>query len=205
MTEEQFETQLVDEWAALVTDRRQPPVAHIATASAPDRASRIALVAELEDLRRETREMGQLIDSNDAAGVLATSRWSVVDVLAHLASWARQTRIEFETLLGGGHFDYAIHFEREGGPRSWNQREVDARAGRGLSDVVEEIETETERLTAAILDAPEGAFATVVELPRTSGDPPEPWRMPISAVVAMSCWHARLHLTALQRIMQGGP
>lgn len=44
-------------------------------------------------------------------------------------------------------------------------------------------------------------IAREVELPRTIGDPPAPWRRTIGAMILTSCWHARLHLTRLEQLL----
>lgn len=165
--------------------------------AAAEPASRVALLAELEDLRLLFIELREECASPAAKTARLTSHWTALDVVAHLASWAAETRREAEALLAGDRLDYAIHFEREGGPRAWNQREVDARATRGLSELVEELVSETDRLADLVLAAPQTTLEQLVELPRTSGDPPQRWRMPFASMVGASCWHARLHLRKL--------
>jgi hypothetical protein len=171
------------------------PAAAIMEAAAPERITRQALLAELEDLRLLFQDLRVALATPEAKTARLTSDWTALDVVAHLASWAAETRRETESLLAGTAMPYAIHFEREGGPRAWNQREVDERAHVGLSELVEELDRETERVAELVVTAP--ALETVVELPRTSGSPPQRWRMPIGAMIAASCWHARLHLRRL--------
>ena len=142
-------------------------------------------------------DLREAFASPSATAALITSQWTALDVVGHLASWAAETRREAEGLLEGRPLGYAIHFERAGGPRAWNQREVDARSALGLSDLVEELTSETERLAELVLTAPQTSLDEVVELPRTSGDPPQRWRMPFSTMIVASCWHARLHLRTL--------
>ena len=174
-----------------------PPVDIASITAALERVSRVTLLAELEDLRVLFTELRDEYVSPSAKHARITSQWTALDVVAHLASWAAETRREAETLLAGGRLDYAIHFEREGGPRSWNQREVNGRASRGLAELVDELTGETERLAAMVLTAPQTSLDGIVELPRTSGDPPQRWRMPLAAMIGGSCWHARLHLRTL--------
>jgi hypothetical protein len=176
-----------------------PPidVKAVAAAAGPDRASRVAIMAELEDVRlliEELRE-GYALPERKAARV--TSAWSALDVIAHLASWAAETRREAESLLAGERLDYIIHFEREGGPRAWNHREVEARAARGLGELIDELNDETTRLIDLVIDAPRRSLESVVELPRTLGEPPQRWVMPLGAMILASCWHSRLHLRRL--------
>ena len=171
--------------------------ATIIARSGSEHASRVALLAELDDLQMLFSELRDALASPSAKKALITSHWTALDVVAHLASWAAETRREAEALLAGHHLDYAIHFEREGGPRAWNQREVAARATFGLAKLMEELTKENERLTEMVLRAPQHALEEVVELPRTSGEPPQRWRMPFGAMIAASCWHARLHVRRL--------
>jgi hypothetical protein len=168
--------------------------ATIVARSGFEHASRVALLAELDDLQMLFTDLRDALASPSAKKALITSHWTALEVVAHLASWAAETRREAEALLARRRLDYAIHFEREGGPRGWNQREVDARAAFGLAQLIEELTKENERLTELVLRAPQHSLEEVVELPRTSGEPPERWRMPFGAMIAASCWHARLHL-----------
>jgi hypothetical protein len=171
--------------------------ATIVARSDSEHASRVALLAELDDLQMLFTDLREALASPSAKEALLTSRWTALDVVAHLASWAAETRREAEALLAGHRLDYAIHFEREGGPRAWNQREVAVRATFGLAKLIEELTKENERLTEMVLRAPQHALEEVVELPRTSGEPAQRWRMPLGAMIAASCWHARLHLRRL--------
>jgi hypothetical protein len=176
------------------------PVDAVDVAALADRPGRIALLAELDDLRLLFEELrGHVIDGGGAAR--ATSRWTVLHLAAHLASWQMETRRELERILAGGAFGYDIHFHPEGGPSEWNQREVDARATLSAAAIFAEIDAETARIAELVESAPAAALASTVELPRTSGEPPQRWRMPLGAMVAASCWHARLHLRRLRPLV----
>ncbi|MBM3818668.1 MAG: hypothetical protein FJW14_06575 [Acidimicrobiia bacterium] len=201
MTPEDLHDRLIADWRQAAGPMPRVTATEIAERAAPEQASRVAVLAELEDLRLSFTELHGLLD-DQAADVRATSRWTARDVVAHLASWAMETRREAETLLAGGAFDYSIHFEREGGPRAWNQQEVDARARRTPAELFDELDRETIRTMDLMLEASEEVFGAVATLPRTSGDPAEPWRMPLGAMVLMSCWHARLHLRALEELLR---
>lgn len=202
MTPEDLHDRLIGEWQQAATSMPRVTAAQVAERAAPEHASRVAVLAELEDLHLSFVELHELMRSRPVAGVRATSRCDVRDVVAHLASWAMETRREAETLLAGGGFDYTIHFEREGGPRAWNQREVDARARRTPAELFDELDRETMRTMELMIEASDEAFRAVAALPRTSGDPAEPWRMPLGAMVLMSCWHARLHLRPLEQLLR---
>src|SRR5262245_39856912 len=79
--------------------------------TAPERASRVALLAELDDLRLLVLELREALASPEAKTARITARWTALDVVAHLASWAAETRREMERLLAHTPFDYTIHFE----------------------------------------------------------------------------------------------
>ena len=207
MTEHEIEIAIARELRGEPADRTHPrrldpepshdSAAAILAAAAPAGASRVAVLAELEELQLVYHDLRAALASPEAKSAQVTGRWSALDVVAHLASWAAETRREVEGLLARRRFDYVIHFEADGGPRAWNQREVEARAELGLSELVDELSAETERLAVLIVAAPQAALEDVVELPRTAGEPPQPWVMPLAAMVLASCWHARLHLRAL--------
>jgi hypothetical protein len=198
MTEHEIEIAIAKELQGGLEDEGpRRSATRLMEAAAPERASRVALLAELEDLRLAFQDLRHALAAPEAKMARITGQWNALDVVAHLASWAAETRREMERLLARTPFDYTIHFEEEGGPRTWNQRQVDDRAEFGLSELVDELNTETERLADLVLNAPLSSLEEVVELPRTAGQPPQRWRMPLGAMVLGSCWHARLHLRRL--------
>jgi hypothetical protein len=66
--------------------------------------------------------------------------------------------------------------------------------------VCDEIDSELTQVAEKVAHLPDDQLHGVVELPRTSGEPAEPWRRSIAAMVLMSCWHIRYHLVRLGRI-----
>lgn len=163
-------------------------------------ASRRAAIVELEDVRLSVNTLCARLESSGGADELATSRWTVRQVIAHLASWATRTRIELESLAEGKNFPESIHFEREGGPREWNQRAVDDRDRRTLASLVEEFDVETARTADIVARIPNEELQQVAVLPRTSGARAVAWRMPLASLVIGTCWHVRYHLTRVDRV-----
>lgn len=194
-----IEVRLSDEWGAAVASGRAPEIAGIRTAAALEFASRAAVVAELEETRLIVAELRESLETRRDEQRLVTRQWTIRDVVGHLASWARETRSEIDTLGRRATFDYTIHFEREGGPRAWNQREIDARVGRSLQQLFDEFDAETSRLAELAVSQSEDEFRRPLELPRTSGQPPIPWRLGLAPLLLQTCWHVRYHLTAIKK------
>ena len=195
-----LETRLDVEWRALQrgdAGSRQ----RIVDAAAPDGASRRAVLVELEDVRWSCRDLERQFDETGLGSTKATGRWTAVEVAAHLASWAKRTREELEALTGGGRELETIHFEplAAGGPRTWNQGEVDARQGWSAAMVFGEIDSELTRVAEIVLRLPESQLHGIAELPRTSGEPAQPWRFSLAAMLLMTCRHTRYHLRQIAR------
>jgi len=194
-----IQVRLSAEWGAAVASGRTPEIAGVRAAAAPELASRAAAVAELEETRLLVAGLRESLETRRDEQRLVTRQWTIRDVVGHLASWARETRCEIETLGRGQTFDYTIHFEREGGPRAWNQREIDARVGRSVWQLFDEFDAETSRLAELAVSLSEDEFQGRMELPRTSGEPPSPWRLGLAPLLVQTCWHVRYHLTAIER------
>jgi hypothetical protein len=199
MPDARFDMRVASDWTTTIEKMAAPPLSSITSQADPALASRVAIVAELEEARLLSQQLRQALDSTDAAR-LATRRWSIRDVVAHLASWSQRTRLEADALLGRGTVDEIVPFGVDG-PHAWNDRAIEARAKHSLADLFLEIDEEHERLIAIVADTRDAELAREVELPRTIGDPPAPWRRTIGAMILMSCWHARLHLTRLEQLL----
>lgn len=200
MSDGTFEGRLNAEWHETISAADVPAASDLAERAGAERASRRAVVVELEEVRILVEEVISSLDQARSLR-LATRQWTVFDVLAHLASWARETRVEVERLLAGQSFDEVIHFGLDG-PHAWNQREVDARRNRAPAQLLAEIEAETERLIELLTDMQEEDVWRQIDLPRTIGEPAAPWRMPLSSMIVMTCWHARGHLGRLERLLR---
>jgi hypothetical protein len=200
MSENTLDMRLAAEWQDVVLAAPVPPAQEIVMQASPEQASRSAIIAELEDVRLTVKELAGLVDESKARR-LATRRWKVRDVVAHLASWARRTRIETERLIAREPFDEIIDFGTSG-PHVWNQQQVDQRRQQSVADLVAEIEQEHERLIDLVASLPDREVRRGVDLPRTIGEPPVPWHMPLGSMIVMSCWHARLHLGRLDPLVR---
>ena len=132
MSDADIEARARAELEAATSQAALPPMETIVAAADPQQASRAAVIAEIKDLRITLAELRASIDRSGAAQRRATTLWTINDVIAHLASWAAETGREAETILAAEAFDYTIHFDREGGARTWNQREVERRAAKTL-------------------------------------------------------------------------
>jgi hypothetical protein len=196
-----LETRLDLEWRSLQAAVVGSPL-RIIDAAAPDRASRRAVLIELEDVRWSCRELEQQLAQTGRGNAKATREWTAVQVAAHLAAWAKRTREELESLTANGRVLETIHFEpiASGGPRTWNQREVDARQDWTAAMVFDEIDSELTRVADIVVRVPEDQLHGVFELPRTSGEPAQPWRYSLAAMLLTTCRHTRYHLKRLAQL-----
>jgi hypothetical protein len=194
-----IEARLGLEWEALGAGHL-PLADAVVEHAALENASRRAALVELEDVRLSCAALRGHVEERGSGSILATSRWTVREVIAHLASWAMRTRQELESLVEGTPPLEAIHFERDGGPRTWNQRQVDARNGHSTDALFDELDAEISRTADVVVGLPQQLLWQVAELPRTSGDPPARWRLPIVAMILGSCWHMRHHVARLERL-----
>lgn len=194
-----IQTRLSMEWSTAITSSTTGTLAAIQKAAASELASKAAVLAELEDTRLLVRELRDSLEVRHEVRRKVTGQWTVRDVVAHLASWACETRHEIETVRQGRAFDYTIHFERDGGPRAWNQREIETRGTRSVRELFEEFDAETSLLQEIVVSLPEDELRAEIELPRTAGEPPVPWRIGLAALLVRSCWHVRYHVSAIER------
>jgi len=157
------------------------------------------LFAELEDVRAALQEL-RAAGLESYAGRYVTTAWTLRDLLAHLASWAREFRAEVETIARGDTFDYAIPYALSIiGPNQWNQAEVEKRAGQTLDQVLDEFDAETTRLQELVLELPEPALFSDSEFPLApSGDPAALWRGTIAQMALMKCAHDHYHLSRIR-------
>jgi hypothetical protein len=160
---------------------------------------RVALFAQLEEVREEWRALRKALDE-EWGDRFANASWTLKDLLAHLASWAKEFRFEFESVLEKKGFDYAIPFAFSVmGPTQWNEREVQARKDRSLSELLDEFDGETRKLQDLLERVEDRELFAVVELPLApSGNPAERWRGPLGFVIAGKCIHDRHHLAQIR-------
>jgi mycothiol maleylpyruvate isomerase-like protein len=197
------ERTLHGEWQMLVDDARpNPDLAATIAAARGGRLTRPLLWAELEDVRLAFAEAHAAIDDASKADALATTQWTVKDLVAHLASWATEFRRQIERVAAREPFDYLITFTPRVGPTEWNAREVGRRRSHSLDESFRELDSATERIQALALSLPDDVLFTPAELPQTpDGRAESRWRTPLADLMLMKCWHDRYHLARLREIL----
>ncbi|HEY7699923.1 MAG TPA: maleylpyruvate isomerase N-terminal domain-containing protein [Vicinamibacteria bacterium] len=172
---------------------------------APERrmaVSRVALLAQLEEVREEWKSLQSLIDE-DLASRFANAAWTLKDLLAHLASWAREFRSEIAVASRQESFDYAIPFAMSVlGPNRWNEREVRARKERSLEDIFQEFDEETARLRDLVIEMEEPVLYRPAPFPLApSGNPAERLPVPPAFLVSGKCLHDRYHFAQIRKLL----
>jgi hypothetical protein len=198
------ERTLTDEWDLFVA--RGEPSRELPAALAASRGEAITrgvVWAELEDVRLAVAELHAALDDDDArAGLLATSRWSVRDVIGHLAAWAGEFRREIDAVARGDGFDYSITFAPRIGPTAWNEVERERRRDATLDALCREFDAETVRLQDLALSLPDDVLFAVAELPQTpDGATASRWRRRPADLMLMKCWHDRYHIGRLRQLL----
>ena len=172
----------------------------------PDRRaalSRVALLAQLEEVREEWKLLQGLIDE-ELGSRFANAAWTLKDLLAHIASWAREFGSEIETVSRKQTFDYTIPFAMSVlGPSHWNEREVQARRERSLEEIFREFDEETARLSERVIEMEEADLYRPAPFPLSpSGNPEERLPMPPAWLVSGKCVHDRHHFAQLRRLLE---
>ena len=144
MTEKSRQDKLLhNAWQTLVEDQVERPSP---LSLPPDRRmalSRTALFAQLEEVREDWRDLRGRVNE-DVSERYVNASWTLKDLVAHLAAWAREFRVEGETVARGDSFDYAIPFAMTViGPNQWNDEQVRSRSDRNLMEIFDELEGET--------------------------------------------------------------
>ncbi len=171
----------------------------------PDRrmaASRVALLAELEEVREEWKLLQNTIDEETSVR-FANAGWTLKELLAHLASWAREFRSQIETVSRKERFDYAIPFAMSIlGPNEWNQREVESRRERSLEEIFREFDEETGRLQDLVVEMEEPVLYQPTPFPLApSGNPVERLPAPPVMVISGKCVHDRYHFAQIRKLL----
>lgn len=203
MNELDVERALVDEWQAFAGAGR--PDGDLAVTIAEAHGSRITrplLWAELEDVRLAFVDLRASIDEAAKAERLATTRWTVKDLVGHLASWATEFAGQIETIAAGREFDYLITFTPRVGPTEWNERALGQRAAMSLGERFDELDAATARIRDLALSLPDGVLFGEALLPQTpDGRPENRWRARIADMMLMMCMHDRYHLERLHDVL----
>jgi uncharacterized damage-inducible protein DinB len=171
----------------------------------PDRrmaVSRVALIAQLEEVRDEWRTLRGLVDEERGAR-FANAAWTLKDLLAHMASWAREFGSEIATVARKETFDYAIPFAMSIlGPNQWNEREVQLRKERTLDEIFREFDEETVRLRDLVIEMEEPALYQPAPFPLApSGNPQERMPVPPAFLVSGKCLHDRYHFAQIRKLL----
>jgi hypothetical protein len=164
--------------------------------------SRAALLAQLEEVREEWKSLQGLVDEETAAR-FANAAWTLKDLLAHLASWAREFRSEVEASSRQETFDYSIPFAMSVlGPNQWNEREVLARKDRRLEAIFREFDEETNRLQDLVIEMEEALLYGPAPFPLApSGNPAERLLLPPAFLVSGKCLHDRHHFAQIRKLL----
>ena len=173
---------------------------------APERrvaVSRVALLAQLEEVREEWRALQGLVDEEMGAR-FANAAWTLKDLLAHLASWAREFGSEIATVSRKESFDYAIPFAMSVlGPNQWNEREVQLRKERTLEEIFGEFDEETARLQDLVIEMEEPVLYQPAPFPLApSGNPQERMPVPPALLVSGKCLHDRYHFAQIRKLLE---
>ena len=152
----------------------------------------------LEDLLMEWRELWSSEWFAAVKDQLINSKWTLKDLMAHVASWTGELRAQAEILAGGTGVGYQILFDEIGGPRSWNAEKVELRRSRLLEEVIGEIERETVRFQDLLFEV--DIHTLLREHPigiAPTGAPGQPWIRSIAGLVDMRCIHERHHMNRI--------
>ncbi len=161
----------------------------------------IVLFAELEDLRRAWGETFEPRTCKNVSERFVHGQWTVKDLIAHMASWAEETRRDVEVVRGGHAFGYHIPYALSVvGPNSWNEAEVEKRRTLSIERIVSEGLDEVSRLQEVILNAPEKLLVASFEFPYApTGDPSALWKGTIAEIVLLQVAHLRMHMARFRK------
>lgn len=198
--------ELVELGAASAAAAR-PPAA--VAAMAPQRlAGPLALQAQLDEslaLFRGLRRRGL----RRHARRHFTARWTLADMLGHVATWAAEFRRQAEQAVGGEPFGPPIPFALSVmGPNAWNEARAAEQRQRPLRTLLDAFERDTEALRDLVAELPTAALHALHALPLApSGDPAQRLRGNVAMLVIGKCSHDRYHLGRiaawLDRIEEG--
>lgn len=203
----EFEEVLENEWRTLLASVEDAfevapsPLALPVSRRIP--LSPTALFAQLEEVREESRELRSAIQPGDAERYV-NAAWTLKDLVAHVASWAKEFRYEVETVFRGGSFDYAIPYVMTVvGPNEWNEEQVRARERQSLDGSFDELDAETVRLQELLFEMSEEDLYGPATFPLApSGDPAARWKGPSAVIIAGKCEHDRHHLGQLRKRLE---
>ena len=160
-----------------------------------------AVFAELEDARLRWTEITGDLRTARYLDRVATSRWTLRELLSHMASWAAEFRRELEMAARGDDFDYVIPgVLTPVGPTEWNEKLLDERRGRVLGAIIEEFDAETQAMQDLILGLPDEALAQPSIFPLSpTGELADRFRGSILQIASMKSMHDCYHLSRIAR------
>jgi hypothetical protein len=199
MAEYELEEELRNAWQRLVETRDEPESPLSLPPEQRMALSPPALFAELEEVREAWHELRGRVNE-DLSKRYINASWTLKELLAHLASWAKEFRMEVETVSRGESFDYSIPFAMTVfGPNQWNEEQVRSRAASSLSEIFDELEGETERLEEVLLTLTHEALYGSASFPfAPTGEPAERWRGTNAFIIAGKCLHDRHHIAQIR-------
>ena len=203
MAERSLLKQLEFDWAARAVRLADEAPAFLASGRPPVPATPLALYAQLENVLVSFRALREL-PLAELATRYANARWTVKDLLGHLATWAAEFRREMETVTRGESFDYAIPFALSIlGPNEWNNRQAEAQRAVPLETLLDAFEADTRWMQDLVLALPEAALHGPVRLPLApSGDPQALFHGSIAMLVLGKCQHDAYHIGRLAALFE---
>jgi hypothetical protein len=205
MTELDVERMLHDDWHALVASVSPDEATAVTIVeNHGERTTRPMIWAELEEVREAFADLrGAIAADESRAAALATTEWTVKDLIAHLASWAVEFRQQVETVANGDTFDYVIEFTPRVGPSAWNAREVARRRNQPLDASFDELDAATAGIQEFALTLPHDVLFGMTTVPQSNdGRPENRWRVRLADLMLMKCWHDRYHLERLEDVVR---
>jgi uncharacterized damage-inducible protein DinB len=199
----EVEARLELEWRSLLEELgKAAESVSSPTALPPNRRlplSRVALFAQLEEVREDFRAIRNLVDE-ELSERFVNASWTLKDLLAHMASWAREFRSEVLKASRNESFDYVIPFAMSVlGPTEWNEVEVAARREQSVEQIFDEFERETAQLQDLVLELGEEALYGSREFPISpSGDPAARLKAPPAFIIMAKCLHDRHHVAQVR-------
>jgi len=156
-----------------------------------------AMCVELEEVRRAWEDLRRAPDFARDSDQMMTSQWTLRDLTSHVASWAREFRLEVEFTLRGQEVPYEIYFDPHLGPAEWNHARVAERREQKLNDILYEIDAETRRMQELVLRASPERLLTEMKFGPVVGPERRPLFRTLAELAAGRCFHDRHHLTRI--------
>jgi hypothetical protein len=155
------------------------------------------MCVELEEVRCAWADLRRSPDFVCDSDQMMTSQWTLRDLTSHVASWAREFRLEAEISLRGEEVLYEIYFDPRLGPTEWNHARVAERREQKLDDILCEIDAETCRMQDLILRAPSERLIAEAKFGPVVGPERRAMYHTLAELAAGRCVHDRYHLTRI--------